>query len=109
MSDCVIVITEPLFLHHSLLITHYYSSLITSNFQSVISKLDSVRQERGITCVFHIMSNVREIGAARLKLFDVLERSIHPQMSRVFFEAQTVEYKHVQVAHSIHGLRRNLA
>jgi hypothetical protein len=63
--------------------------------QSVIRKLNSLRQSRRIARVFNVMSDVSEERPARLQLLDVFQCFIHPQMSRMLVESQTVKHQNV--------------
>src|ERR1700737_2333591 len=77
--------------------------------QSVVSKLNSIWQPRGIPLVLDVVRNVCKVSAARFQFLHVLQSLINPQMSRVLLEAQTVKHQYVEVTKCVHCLRWDLA
>src|SRR5215213_2645775 len=79
------------------------------HYQSIVGKLNSGRQPGRVATVFDVVRDMREEGPARFDLLNVFERSIDPQVRRMFFETQTVEHKHVETLQGVNGFRRYLA
>src|SRR5947209_5627126 len=78
-------------------------------FESVVPPLDSAGQQRRVARVLDVVGDVREVGAARSQLSDVVERAFEPEVCRVRAQAQAVEHESVQAAQHVQRGGRNLA
>src|SRR5580700_12173968 len=66
------------------------------DFQSVISKMYTLRQRCFRLCMSQVMANVGEKSLPRLELFRPFQTLRHGRMGRMRFMTQGVEKQHVE-------------